>query len=298
MFLFPKRRTGFQIIHKEGRGIKRLFSMGGQRCHHHNRLAHRQSPIPMNDKAGGQVPPRYGLGFKGLQSFQTHRVKTFQFQRDKRVFRGVIADKPRETRHSPDGRIRNIPNILTILRLIAAPVMALLFLYLLRPLADWFALILFLAAALTDFIDGYLARRWNQTSKLGTMMDPIADKIMVILALMVIVAISPAPDSTILLPATVIVFREVFISGLREFLGDEARLLAVTRLAKWKTTLQMLAIVVLFSEGVFAHYYVTDFGAPAHYIGRVLLAIAALITFISGVDYFIKARGFLQEGKR
>ena len=192
----------------------------------------------------------------------------------------------------------NIPNILTILRLIAAPVMALLFLYLLRPLADWFALILFLAAALTDFIDGYLARRWNQTSKLGTMMDPIADKIMVILALMVIVAISPAPDSTILIPATVIVFREVFISGLREFLGDEARLLAVTRLAKWKTTLQMLAIVVLFSEGVFAHYYVTDFGAPAHYIGRALLAIAALITFISGVDYFIKARGFLQEGKR
>ena len=136
---------------------------------------------------------------------------------------------------------------------------------------------------------------WNQTSKLGTMMDPIADKIMVILALMVIVAISPAPDSTILIPATVIVFREVFISGLREFLGDEARLLAVTRLAKWKTTLQMLAIVVLFSEGVFAHYYVTDFGAPAHYIGRALLAIAALITFISGVDYFIKAVVFCKR---
>ena len=116
---------------------------------------------------------------------------------------------------------------------------------------------------------------------------------------MVIVAISPAPDSTILLPATVIVFREVFISGLREFLGDEARLLAVTRLAKWKTTLQMLAIVVLFSEGVFAHYLPSRILAHLpNYIGRVLLAIAALITFISGVDYFIKARGFLQEGKR
>lgn len=190
----------------------------------------------------------------------------------------------------------NIPNILTVLRLIAAPIMAVLFLYFLRPLADWFALVLFLIAAATDFIDGWLARRWNQTSKLGRMLDPIADKIMVVLALLVIVSLA-GPDPWILFPATVIVFREVFVSGLREFLGNDAKRLAVTRLAKWKTTAQMIAIAVLFSEGLFTHYYKADIGDLAHGLGRVLLVISAVMTLISGIDYFLKARPFLREGR-
>src|SRR6056297_1951873 len=148
-----------------------------------------------------------------------------------------------------------VPNILTVLRLAAAPGVALMFLYFARPAADWFALVLFVLAAVTDWFDGYLARAWKQESKLGAMLDPIADKAMVVIALMVIVGYS-SMSPWIVLPATVILFREVFVSGLREFLGDTAGALKVTRLAKWKTTLQMIAIAVLFAQGVFEHYVI------------------------------------------
>src|SRR5210317_146300 len=147
----------------------------------------------------------------------------------------------------------NVPNILTLLRLIAAPGVAVMFLYFSRPAADWFALVLFVLAAVTDWFDGYLARAWKQESKLGAMLDPIADKAMVVIALMVIVGYS-SMSPWLVLPATFILFREVFVSGLREFLGDTAGTLKVTPLAKWKTTLQMVAIAVLFAQGVFEHY--------------------------------------------
>ena len=146
-----------------------------------------------------------------------------------------------------------IPNVLTTLRLLAAPAVAVMFLYFTRPWADWFALVLFVGAAITDYFDGYLARMWKQTTKLGTMLDPIADKAMVVIALMVIVGYS-SMSPWLVLPATVILFREVFVSGLREFLGDTAGTLKVTKLAKWKTTAQMVAIAVLFAQGVFEHY--------------------------------------------
>ena len=139
-----------------------------------------------------------------------------------------------------------IPNILTVLRLLAAPGVAVMFLYFTRPYADWFALLLFVAAAITDWFDGFLARAWKQETKLGTMLDPIADKAMVVIALMIIVGYS-SMSPWLVLPATVILFREVFISGLREFLGDTAGTLKVTVLAKWKTTAQMVAISFLFN---------------------------------------------------
>ncbi|MDG1801639.1 MAG: CDP-diacylglycerol--glycerol-3-phosphate 3-phosphatidyltransferase, partial [Paracoccaceae bacterium] len=129
----------------------------------------------------------------------------------------------------------NLPNILTVLRLAAAPGVVVMFLYFNRPLADWFALTLFIVAALTDWVDGYLARAWKQESKFGAMLDPIADKAMVVIALIVITGFS-GMTPWILLPATVIIFREIFVSGLREFLGDTAGTLKVTTLAKWKTT--------------------------------------------------------------
>ena len=84
----------------------------------------------------------------------------------------------------------NIPNILTVMRLVAAPGIAVMFLYFTRPYADWFALILFVLASITDWFDGYLARAWKQETKIGTMLDPIADKAMVVIALMVIVAVA------------------------------------------------------------------------------------------------------------
>ena len=84
----------------------------------------------------------------------------------------------------------NIPNVLTVLRLLAAPAVAVMFLYFHRPWADWFALVLFVGAAVTDWFDGYLARRWNQTSAFGAFLDPVADKLMVAGALLVLVAVS------------------------------------------------------------------------------------------------------------
>lgn len=221
----------------------------------------------------------------------------------------------------------NIPNILTVLRLIAAPGVAILFLYFQRPVADWFALVLFVTAALTDFLDGYLARLWKQESKFGAMLDPIADKAMVIIALVIIVGLSTADklvmDAWILLPATVILFREVFVSGLREFLGASAGTLKVTNLAKYKTTVQMIAIAVLFAKGVFEHHYlnliqgmnakiygdvmsgaIEDVNGVVGYamwmegtwtVGVVLLWIAAALTAITGLDYFLKSLPFLRE---
>lgn len=212
--------------------------------------------------------------------------------------------------------IWNVPNILTTLRLLAAPMVAVMFLYFTRPYADWFALLLFVGASITDWFDGYLARAWGQQTRFGTMLDPIADKAMVVIALMVIIGFSSWSPSLVL-PATVILFREVFVSGLREFLGSAAKTLAVTSLAKWKTTAQMIAIAVLFSQGIFEHYFgmwswgmdeamIADIlngtepdtnGLKSMYegaiwagrAGLVLLWIAAALTLITGIDYFRKA---------
>lgn len=217
-----------------------------------------------------------------------------------------------------------IPNILTVLRLIAAPMVAVMFLYFTRPYADWFALILFLVAAATDWVDGYLARSWKQETKLGAMLDPIADKAMVVIALMVIVGYSNVNWTPwLVLPATFILFREVFVSGLREYLGDTAGTLKVTKLAKWKTTMQMVAIAVLFSKGIFEHHLgmsawgmddalieaifageVEDLqglrwkAAAMHYAGLTglwLLWIAAALTLVTGWDYLRKSLPYLKE---
>lgn len=215
-----------------------------------------------------------------------------------------------------------LPNILTVLRLLAAPMVAVMFLYFTRPYADWFALILFITAAITDYFDGYLARAWKQETKIGTMLDPIADKAMVVIALAVILGYSNMTP-WLVLPATVILFREVFVSGLREYLGDTAGTLKVTKLAKWKTTVQMIAIAVLFSQGIFEHYLtMSTWGMDSEMIsamlngdmedtqglrwklmamdwaGRIgmwLLWLAAALTAITGWDYFRKALPHLQE---
>jgi len=218
----------------------------------------------------------------------------------------------------------NVPNILTVLRLLAAPGIAVMFLYFNRPYADWFALILFISAALTDWIDGHLARSWKQVTKIGTMLDPIADKAMVVIALMVIVGYS-SMSPWLVLPATVILFREVFVSGLREYLGDTAGTLKVTQLAKWKTTAQMVAIAVLFAQGVFEHYFgMSIFGMDdalvrdilagrtedlhglwwkyrgmvwSGHAGLWLLWLAAGLTLVTGADYFLKSVPHLKDNR-
>ncbi len=216
----------------------------------------------------------------------------------------------------------NLPNTLTVMRLLAAPGVALMFLYFHRPWADWFALALFVSAAITDFFDGYLARLWKQESKFGAMLDPIADKAMVVIALVIITGYS-GMNPWLILPVTLILFREVFVSGLREFLGAKAGLLKVTKLAKWKTTAQMVAIAVLFlgtglehlegiaRRGLSVDQYselvtqgladpIRSCGARgcssyATVVGLALIWIAAALTIGTGWDYFRKSLPYLRD---
>jgi CDP-diacylglycerol--glycerol-3-phosphate 3-phosphatidyltransferase len=195
-----------------------------------------------------------------------------------------------------------IPNILTVMRLVAAPGVALAFVVFDRPTADWVAFTLFILAALTDYVDGYLARAWGQESDFGRMLDPIADKAMVVIALVVITGYS-GMNPWLILPATVILFREVFVSGLREYLGDTAGLLKVTKLAKWKTTFQMLAIAVLFLGTGLGYVENTQervlrwTSSEATIAGLILIWIAAALTFVTGLDYFLKALPHLKGSK-
>lgn len=215
-----------------------------------------------------------------------------------------------------------LPNILTVARMIAAPMVALVFLILPRPFADWAAMTIFLLASLTDYVDGYLARAWNQISRFGAMLDPIADKAVVVIALAVILGIHGITAWT-LIPVVAILLREVFVSGLREFVGHQAGTLKVTPLAKWKTMVQMVAITMLFAWGLFDHYFVMqtlgmnaeivsgilngairdDVGLNwkfsglmlSSYGGLVLLWSAAALTLLTGLDYFRKAMPYLTE---
>lgn len=201
-----------------------------------------------------------------------------------------------------------IPNILTVMRLVAAPGVALAFVFFERPLADWVAISLFILAALTDYVDGRLARAWGQESTFGTMLDPIADKAMVVIALAVIVGLSGI-KGLILVPVAFILLREVFVSGLREFLGTKAGKLKVTNLAKWKTTAQMVAIPVLLLAGVFEYdrkhgqyWFSSNFHDWAGWLlengGLVLIWVAGLLTLLTGIDYLMKALPFLRDRKR
>lgn len=218
-----------------------------------------------------------------------------------------------------------LPNILTVLRLIAAPSMVVLFLYFNRPYADWFALLLFVVASITDYFDGQLARSWKQETKFGAMLDPIADKAMVTIALLVIIGFSSL-SASLVLPATLILFREIFVSGLREYLGNSAKTLQVTDLAKWKTFAQMVAIATLFSQGIFEHYLamsalnldpllvqdiLNETGSDelglrwkhqamlwSGQAGFWLLWLATTLTLYTGFVYFKKAWPLLQEGKQ
>ena len=176
---------------------------------------------------------------------------------------------------------------LTLFRLLAAPGIALAFLLLPRPMADMAAFVIFVVAAVTDFLDGYLARTLDQMTEIGRVLDPIADKAMVVIALAVLVG-AGGLNPWVVLPATVILFREVLVSGLREALGDRATELKVTTLAKWKTTAQMVAIGVLLLAGAVA-------SDTMEWFGIATLFVAAVLTFITGADYAQKAAGVLGE---
>ena len=187
-------------------------------------------------------------------------------------------------------RPASLPNILTYLRILAVPAIVLCLILIPGGPGRWWALAVYIGACLTDWLDGYLARVWDQQSMLGRMLDPIADKLLVATALMLLVA---GPEPTIgswsLIAALVILIREISVSGLREFLAGLKNVrVPVTRLAKYKTTLQMVAIGFLLigpAGDRIARYYFGDLGLFT-YVGLLLLWVSALITVYTGYDYF------------
>ncbi len=178
--------------------------------------------------------------------------------------------------------ISDLPNILTLSRIGVIPLLVLL-VAIGAPWTDFFSALVFAAAAITDYLDGRLARERLQLSDLGRMLDPIADKLLIGATLMALVGFGHLPAGGIY-PAIVIMLREILVSGLREYLAEIRIGLPVTRLAKWKTGVQMLALGLLLLGQGGAH--VIGLGAlPMSWIGGTLLWAAAVLTLVTGWDY-------------
>lgn len=173
--------------------------------------------------------------------------------------------------------INSLANRLTLSRIAAIPVILIL-LYLQREWAAWIALVLFVAAGLTDMLDGYLARRDGQVSKIGEFLDPIADKLLVAAVILLLVYNQHITGATII-PAVIILLREVAVSGLREFLADVRVSMPVSQLAKWKTFIQIVAVSFLIGG---------DYAPALHatLVGDIGLWIAGVITVVTAWDYW------------
>lgn len=173
--------------------------------------------------------------------------------------------------------LTTLPNLLTLSRIAAIPLVIITF-YLPSPWGPWIGCCLFALAGFTDWLDGKLARLWEQQSELGRFLDPIADKLLVAAILFMLAALQRVSAPTIF-PALVILGREILVSGLREHLATLKVRVPSSRLAKWKTGIQMGAIGVLL---------VGDAGPaflPVTLIGELMLWAAAVLTLITGYDY-------------
>jgi CDP-diacylglycerol--glycerol-3-phosphate 3-phosphatidyltransferase/cardiolipin synthase len=172
-----------------------------------------------------------------------------------------------------------LPNILTYLRILAVPAVVLCVLVIPGDTGRWWALGVYVAACITDWLDGFLARMWRQQSQLGRMLDPIADKLLVGATLLLL-----THDNTIdrlnVSAAVIILCREILVSGLREFLAELNVKVHVTQLAKWKTTMQMIALGVLLAGPAGDKIF-----PGVTWTGLAMLWIAALLTLWTGFDY-------------
>lgn len=173
----------------------------------------------------------------------------------------------------------NLPNLLTYFRIALVPAVVVCF-YIPGNLSHWIALALFIIAGLTDFFDGYLARAWEQQSKLGRMLDPIADKLLVAVVLIALTWQDIIAGFS-LWAAIIILCREILVSGLREFLAELRVSVPVTQLAKWKTAIQMVALGFLLA-GPAADKILPGVTET----GITLLWAAAILTLYTGIDYF------------
>lgn len=184
--------------------------------------------------------------------------------------------------------VTSLPNMLTYGRIVAVPAMAACFFFP-GDEARWIALAIYTAACITDFFDGYLARIWNQQSALGRMLDPIADKLLISVTLLMLVFAGPISGVHVW-AAIIILCREVLVSGLREFLAELQVSVPVTYMAKWKTTIQMVALGFLIAgtAGDKVLPYNTE-------IGLTGLWLAASLTLYTGYDYFRASIGHIVD---
>lgn len=173
--------------------------------------------------------------------------------------------------------ITGLPNALTITRVLIIPIVVVL-LYLPGRICNSIAIGLFLFACITDYLDGYFARAWQQTSAFGRFLDPIADKLLVAATLMTLVGLRKI-DGLSIIPALIILCREILVSGLREFLAEVQVPLPVSNLAKWKTAIQMLSISCLIITPETLDIL------PFYTVGLAGLWGAAFLTLITGYDY-------------
>ena len=174
----------------------------------------------------------------------------------------------------------NLPNILTYGRIAAAPLVGATY-YIPGDWGPWIAFLIFVTASVTDYLDGYLARIWQQQSALGRMLDPIADKLLVAVSILVL-AEDGMFNGWSWWAAVIILMREVFVSGLREFLAELRVSVPVTRLAKWKTAMQLVAIAALLIAPALQ-------GAKSGILidlGLIFFWAAAIVTLYTGYDYF------------
>jgi cardiolipin synthase len=178
----------------------------------------------------------------------------------------------------------SLPNLLTIGRIVAVPVICLL-VVLGGPVWGTLAFLLYVAAAASDWLDGYLARKLNQGSPLGRMLDPIADKLLVG-ALLIVMAFTRDLSALDLIPAVAIMMREILVPGLREYLGPRNVVVHVTPLAKWKTTVQLVALGIIMLETLLP---------VLGLISDIVLWIAGLLTVWTGAQYYASAWPHLKE---
>lgn len=182
-------------------------------------------------------------------------------------------------------KIFNLPNILTLSRITVSPVIFILLLYRPGRLMSFMSALVFALAAITDFLDGYLARRLNMITSLGKFLDPLADKILVGVALIMLIPLERVQPLIVAL----IIMRELLVTGLRVYAINENMIIESSRLAKYKTTFQIVAVI-----GLLLHYtYDLGPGAlnfPVNFqaVGTILLYVALVITLWTGIDYFYR----------
>lgn len=192
-----------------------------------------------------------------------------------------------------------MPNLLTVLRIIFASLIALILIFFDSKIAYFISFILFSLAGITDYFDGWLARKKGQISDLGRMLDPIADKILVISTFIILMS-NNVIEGFNAIAAFIIIYREIFISGLREFLGNKSLVVKVTKLAKWKTAIQFITILVfLGSQAINNFYMYTDIiNIFIEFTCTLLIWITSLISLYTGINYLRTSYGHLSTRKK